>query len=444
MALTHPQSNQGLNSGLDLFSVPSTDTSLLQGARWVEYSPIVPRVDPIEFTIPKGTNFIDLSKTQLFCALKITKPDGSAIDVETVGLVNNPLHSMIKQFSIRLNGTLITEQSDTYAHRAYIESLLNYSKSEKETFLTSSLFYKDTKGKMDELSPVAAGAARNLGLHKRSRYTLTSNTVGLIGTPFCDIFNTDRFLVPGVEMKIKINLHSNEFILMSSVATEKIEIVEVKLRIRQLNVTPSVDLQISNSLVKYPLRTVSTHLKTLTKGVLSQSFNNIFNSGVVPERIVIGLVTNKAYNGDYKLNPFNFGLFGLKEIKLTVNNAEIPETALDLSSVGGKIRGYNTLFVGDGTMHRGRGNDINRDEWEAGYGLFIFDLTPDGNGVSQHFHVREKGVVDLSLHFASPVGSVKWDGTNEDVGVLNVFIYSEYQKVLEITKDKTIIYDIIE
>ena len=143
MALTHPQSGQGLNSGLDLFSVPSTDTSLLQGARWVEYSPIVPKVDPIEFTIPKGTSFIDLSKTQLFVTLKITKSDGSDIDVGTVGLINNPLHSI----SIRLNGTLITEQSDTYAYRAYIESLLNYNKSEKETFLTLLYFIKILQGK---------------------------------------------------------------------------------------------------------------------------------------------------------------------------------------------------------------------------------------------------------------------------------------------------------
>ena len=55
MVLTHPQSAQGLNSGLNLFSVTPTDTSLLQGARWVEYSPVVPGVDPIEFTVPKGT-----------------------------------------------------------------------------------------------------------------------------------------------------------------------------------------------------------------------------------------------------------------------------------------------------------------------------------------------------------------------------------------------------
>ena len=446
MALTHPQSAQGLNTGLNLFSVPSTDTSLLQGARWVEYSPIVPKVDPIEFTIPKGTSFIDLSKTQLFLKLKITQADGSDIDVTTVGLINNPLHSIIKQFSIRLNGTLITEQSDTYAYRAYLESLLNYDKSAKETFLTSALFYKDTAGKMDEpdASKEAGAGGGNGGLNMRSKYTRTSNTVGLIGTPFCDIFHTDRFLVPGVEMKIKINLHQNEFILMSTVATEKVQIVESKLRVRHVNVTPSVGLQLSNAMVKYPLRTVSTHLKTLTHGVFSESFNNIFNSGIIPERLIIGLIPNKAYNGDYKLNPFNFGHFALKTIKLTVNNAEIPEIAIDLSDPGERIKGYNTLFAGDGTMHRGPGNDINRLEWDKGYGLFIYDLTPDGNGAAPHFHIRQKGVVDLSLTFSKTVGSAGADGGNKDIGALNVFIYAEYQKVLEITKEKTIIFDLVE
>ena len=449
MALTHPQSAQGLNTGLNLFSVPSTDTSLLQGARWVEYAPIVPNVDPIEFIIPKGTSFIDLSKTQLFITLKITKPNGANIDVLTVGLINNPLHSIIKQFSIRLNGTLITEQSDTYAYRAYIESLLNYDKSAKETFLTSALFYKDTAGHMDEPdASLDKDNAGNDGLYKRSAYTAASNVVGLLGTPFCDIFHTERFLVPDVEIKIKLNLHSNAFILMSSAgppATEKVQIIQARLRVRHINVTPSVSLRLTNAMVKYPLRTVSTHLKTLTGGVLTESFNNIFNSGVVPERLIIGLISNNAYNGDYTLNPFNFGHYALKTIKLTVNNAEIPETTIDLSDPGERIKGYNTLFAGNGTMHRGPGNDINRAEWHAGYGLFIYDLTPDGNGASPHFHIRQKGVVDLALTFSKAVGTAGPDGADKaDVGALNVFIYAEYQKVLEITKDKTVIFDLVE
>ena len=445
MALTHSQSAQGLNTGLNLYSVPSTDTSLLQGARWVEYSPAVPKVDPIEFTVPKGTSFIDLSKTQLFITLKITQADGTDLDVQTVGLINNPLHSIIKQFSIRLNGTLITEQSDTYAYRAYIETLLNYDDSQKDTFLTSALYYKDTAGNMDEPNPAQATAGKtNKGLTTRASYTTASATLGLIGTPFCDIFHTDRFLVPDVEVKIKLNLHSSDFMLMSVAGTEKVEIIKARLKVRHVNVTPSVALQLSKSVAKYPLRSVSTHLKTLTTGVLTESFDNIFNSGIVPERLIIGFISNKAYNGDYKLNPFNFGHFALKTIKLTVNNAEIPEMAIDLSDPGERVKGYNTLFAGNGTMHRGQGNDITRLDWERGYGLFIYDLTPDGNGSSPHFHIRQKGVVDLALTFSKAVGSAGPDGANKAIGALNVFIYAEYQKVLEITKEKTIIFDLVE
>ena len=445
MALTHPQSAQGLNSALSLYSVPPTDTSLLQGARWVEYSPVVPGVDPIEFTIPKGTSFIDLSKTQLFITMKITQEDRTDIDVVTVGLINNPLHSIIKQFSIRLNGTLITEQSDTYAYRAYIETLLNYDDSQKDTFLTSALYYKDTSGNMDEPNPAQATAGKeNIGLLKRASYTTASATLGLIGTPFCDIFHTDRFLVPDVEVKIKLNLHSSDFMLMSVVGTEKVEIIKARLKVRHVNVTPSVALQLSKSVSKYPLRSVSTHLKTLTTGVLTESFDNIFNSGIVPERLIIGFISNAAYNGNYKLNPFNFGHFALKTIKLTVNNAEIPEMEIDLADPGERVKGYNTLFAGNGTMHRGHGNSITRPDWERGYGLFIYDLTPDGNGASPHFHIRQKGVVDLALTFSKAVGSAGPDGANKAIGALNVFIYAEYQKVLEITADKTIIFDLVE
>ena len=119
--------------------------------------------------------------------------------------------------------------------------------------------------------------------------------------------------------------------------------------------------------------------------------------------------------------------------------------AIDLSDPGERVKGYNTLFAGNGTMHRGQGNDITRLDWERGFGLFIYDLTPDGNGSSPHFHIRQKGVVDLALTFAKAVGTVAWDGTTVvDIGALNVFIYAEYQKVLEITRDKTVIFDLVE
>ena len=68
-------SEAGLNSALDLFTIPPTDTSILKG-HWQDHEPEQKDSEPIEFTIPKSVNYIDLSKTQLYFKIKVVKKDG--------------------------------------------------------------------------------------------------------------------------------------------------------------------------------------------------------------------------------------------------------------------------------------------------------------------------------------------------------------------------------
>ncbi|CAH3024099.1 unnamed protein product, partial [Porites evermanni] len=79
---------------------------------------------------------------------------------EEYTLINNALHSIIKQFTIKINETLVTEQSDTQAYNAYIKTLLNFTDQAKKSYLTKALYYKDTAGHMDEVDNTAD---RNLG-----------------------------------------------------------------------------------------------------------------------------------------------------------------------------------------------------------------------------------------------------------------------------------------
>ena len=65
----------------------------------------------------------------------------------------------------------------------------------------------------------------------------------------------------------------------------------------------------------------------------------------------------------------------LQDIRLTVSGEETRYSALDLTG-GKKIDGYNTLLSGSGEMNCGHYLDIDRENWENGYGLFRFDLTP--------------------------------------------------------------------
>ena len=63
------------------------------------------------------------------------------------------------------------------------------------THLTSSLFYKDTAGKMDDGRPTKASADANLGLKKRASFPSESKVVDMIGRLHGDIFNQEQYLL---------------------------------------------------------------------------------------------------------------------------------------------------------------------------------------------------------------------------------------------------------
>ena len=60
---------------------------------------------------------------------------------------------------------------------------------------------------------------------------------------------------------------------------------------------------------------------TIPQNHMDVSHEKLF-SGQLPTRIVIGLVDNRAYNGDLTRNPFNFGHFNLNEIALYLDGQQ--------------------------------------------------------------------------------------------------------------------------
>ena len=88
---------------------------------------------------------------------KVTKADGRDLDPnEKVGVVNNFLHSLFKQVDVYLKEKQLKQAMGTCSYRSYLETLLKYGPSTKESQLTAALFYKDMAGKFDLPNPVAA------------------------------------------------------------------------------------------------------------------------------------------------------------------------------------------------------------------------------------------------------------------------------------------------
>ena len=155
MSYVHPFSKRCDKSEVDLFRVPPTQQSLERG-RWIDYAPISSVQNPdnaITFLIAGTDEYIDLSKTILTVTGNIMKKDGTTkLDggaQSNVAPVNNFLHSLFRQVDVYLNGKQVTPAMGTYAYRSYIETLLNYDVSAKQSQFSSALYYKDTAGKMD-------------------------------------------------------------------------------------------------------------------------------------------------------------------------------------------------------------------------------------------------------------------------------------------------------
>ena len=413
MTFLHAHSCKCLKSELLLFDVPLTQT-MIEDSHWVQYKPIssLAGESPIEFVVPSsGLEYLDLAHTILSLKVGIkstvAEADMSADAkklVGNVGFVNNTMHSLFSQIDCSLNQTPVSPPNNSYPYRAYIETLLNYGPAAKNSHLSSVLWFSDTANKMDDTD------LENEGLVARREIMTKKKTIDLIGHIHGDIFNQDRLLLNGVEMRIRLIRSKDSFCLMDPAGIHSVQVLDANLLVRRVKISPGVLLAhakaLSKSTAKYPLTRVEVKVLTLTSGTNGQTLDNII-LGQLPKRIIIGFVENKAYNGNRFLNPFNFKNLNINFLCLYVDGNQIPSKAL-LPDFKGKmyVDCYHSLFSGCGIHFLNDGNAISRTDYPNGYCLFAFDLTPNisANKMTD-WNLIKHGSVRLDVRFASALTS---------------------------------------
>ena len=208
---------------------------------------------PIEFIIPgSGDDYLDLANTLLHLQVKVTRANGDDLDLlDPVAPVNNFIHTLISQMDVYLNGTLVTPSTNTYAYRAYIETLLSYGADAKDTQLTSQLWYKDTATRMDAVE-IANGPAANEGFVTRRESILRSRFVDMMGRLHADLFLQDKFLINGVDVKIRLVRSKPAFALMAGGLNPdyKIQIVNATLFAKKVTLNPTVQMALGRTRTK--------------------------------------------------------------------------------------------------------------------------------------------------------------------------------------------------
>ena len=421
-------------SEFDLFKPEAIQNNV---DKWIyqEFTPLaaLQHGSPIEFAIPGGPSLaINLSKSQLYIRAKITKADGAApaADAE-VGPVNLTLQSLFSTVDVILNGKTISDQSQFGPYRAFLETLLTYSEDVLKTRMQSELWYKDTAGKM-KISVAIGDPATNLGLKERAAVFTTGKEVEMIGRLHADIFHQNLCLPASMPLKIKLTPSKDKFVLIANDAElYRMEIVDARLFVHTFEMTKALAMAQEEALLhanlRYPIQHVTMKTLTIPTGMTSSLHDNIY-LGQLPDRIVIGMVSDAAMSGAYKLNPFNFENFGVNYLALTVNGQTVPNKPYQPDFVKGLyIRELNSLYDAMALTGSNKTISINKADYQSGYTLYAFDLTSD-NSASKSSSAPKSGTIRLEVKFAAATAET-----------INVLLYAEFRSRIEIDKYRNVI-----
>ena len=130
-------------------------------------------------------------------------------------------------------------------------------------------------------------------------------------------------------------------------ADEKIKIVDATLKMCIQRPNPALTMAhtkaLEESTAMYPYMNSTIKIASIAEGEFSFSADNMFQEEV-PSQLILGLVSSKAYSGDYKRSPFNFQHYDCNFVALYVDGQSLPTKPLQSQfNEGNYLSAYKTL-----------------------------------------------------------------------------------------------------
>ena len=452
----HFKSGEVEDSALDLFTVPPTNITY-NGYCIVEINSTSESITPIEFVIPGSRECIDFSRSYFRMDLILKKTDGGNLaDASQRWLAPNAFYTIIKQPSIYVNGTLTTEQTDTYAYKAYLETILNYGTEDEETILRPQGYYSAlnypphdlTANQIDNTHSDYKALSKERkkavdGLLEMREKTTGGKTIQLFGLTHVDLFNTSRMLIPGVDLKMRFTLNDPKFFMNGLTAVNtavRLQAGDLKMKFyaSMVKVRSDVYNKIATDRLQRNLdvyyTTVRSEIRTYTLQNNHTNFEatDVFN-GRVPDRVVVGLVYQDAFSGSYAYNPFNFPKFNVSSIKQIVEGEEYPYQPLKLNAANDQLdmSGYHRLISANCSAYRGKCM-IKPEHWgdDQHTTLYMWDNVASGCADSVQLNPKQEGRVKIAIT-KTAVNSL-----------ITVIVYGEFENMTQIKPTGSTQYDI--
>ena len=214
---------------------------------------------------------------------------------------------------------------------------------------------------------------------------------------------------------------------VAPVKNYKLKIISAVWKICYISLYPNMILAHDEALkispAIYPFWRSDLRSFSVAKGALNFMTDNIYH-GKVPSKLVIGMISNAGYSGDYDKNPFDFKHMNLNYLEVTVDGQPVPNRALTPNfEKGDFVSSYLSLL--DNNYDRKNGIIIKLLEYHKGYTLFLFDIQ---SFLSGHIMSKSiKGHIRLTMRFAKALTET-----------INIIIYGKFPESLSIDHSRNV------
>ena len=387
-----------------------------EASRDEAFQPALTGTRPITFSIPASDDYYDLNELCFQVKVRLTDPaaeyqglkgnvansDGN--NTRNTYCVNNFGHTIFGDINLRMNGVLMTEQSNTYHYKAYVETSLNCNREEGATKLAPQGWVNQLNV-IDEMRAKGANSdthtnanwSGNAELRALTSRWLSESWHTFIIRPHLPPLKTGKCLVPGVQLDFELFLNPNTVYLMGipnkgTLNAEKFPVIhnediKVTLLMRKVTLNASVyvrlqkERQLGKKIVRYPV--VRSEIRTFSfDGRTTQwEQDNVF-VGRFPDRAIVGLLHSNAFNGDLERYPYAFQKFGVTQVRQSLNGEEYPYRTLQLTGTEAyeDLLGYDRFLQAMGAYNEDKIPMLLPSDWGQGNNctLFMFNNRPSG------------------------------------------------------------------
>ena len=182
---------------------------VIDAASFVDVNPqtsLSENASTIEFVINGSeAEYLDLNDTLLYLRVKVTTGDGKTLPAGSTATPSNFfMNALFSDVTLQLNDTVVEGGNQLYAFKSTFESIFAFTNAAKKIQLRPMGYCEDE--------------------NERKNWIKESKPLELMGALRLDFLNQPKYLIPGVNVRIKLQRAKDKFALIHGTGNPKINV----------------------------------------------------------------------------------------------------------------------------------------------------------------------------------------------------------------------------